>query len=171
MWGMDLTTTETEEGQVGVFVVVDHYTAELLSVHATFRPTRFEAIYALGKAVKEVYGQYDQDVCKRTDLRLRHDHGSQFTSRRFQEELKFLGIIPSPGFVSEPETKARAERIIKTLKEQVLWIKRFSSIEELQTALHEFKHRYNTEWLIQRHGFITPSEARRRAKEPAREAA
>ena len=163
IWGMDLTSTETGELQAGVFVVVDHYTGELLSVHPTLSPTRFEAIYALGKAVKEVYGTYDKDICKRTGLKLRYDRGSQFTSRRFQEELAFLGVEPSPAYVREPETNGCAERMIKTLKEQVLWLRKFSSLEELDQALQEFKARYNSQWLLQRHGYISPSEARRRA--------
>ena len=56
IWGMDLTCCQTEQGQAAVFVVVDHYTAELLSMYATWRATRQVAIYALGKAVKEVFG-------------------------------------------------------------------------------------------------------------------
>ena len=43
IWAIDLTSTSTEEGQVGIFAVVDHYTAKLLSVHATLRPAKFEA--------------------------------------------------------------------------------------------------------------------------------
>jgi len=131
---MDLTSTQTGERQAGIFLVVDHYTGELLSVYATLSPTRFEAMYALVKAVKELYGNYDKDICRRTGLKLRHDHGSQFTSRRFQEELTFLGIEPSPAYVREPETNGCAERMIKTLKEQVLWLKKFSTWKSL-TAL------------------------------------
>jgi len=120
MWAIDLTSTSTDEGQAGIFVVVDHYTAELLSVHATLSPTRFEAIYALSKAVKEIYGNYDKNICRKTELKLRYDHGSQFTSHRFQEELKFLEIGQSPAYVKEPDTNGCAERLIRTSKEQLL---------------------------------------------------
>src|SRR4051812_4847779 len=33
MWGTDLTTTITGEGQVAVFVAVDHYSAECVGIH------------------------------------------------------------------------------------------------------------------------------------------
>ena len=171
MWAIDLTSRRTDEGQAHLSVVVDHYTAELLSVHAILSPTRYEAIYALGKALKETFGYYDKNICSKTELKLRHDHGSQFTSHRFQEELKFLGIEASPAYVKEPETKGCAERLIRTIKEQLLWLKRFSSVTEFNEALQEFRQKYNSEWIIQRHGYISPSEARRRAKEEAREAA
>ena len=32
-------------------------------------------------------------------LLARHDHGSQYVSDYFQDELKFLGIVSSPAFV------------------------------------------------------------------------
>src|SRR3954462_4688380 len=44
MWGTDLTTTVTSEGQVAVFVAVDHYSAEWVGIHAARRATRFEAL-------------------------------------------------------------------------------------------------------------------------------
>ena len=44
MWGTDLTTTITGEGQVAVFVAVDHCSAECVGIHAARRATRFEAL-------------------------------------------------------------------------------------------------------------------------------
>jgi hypothetical protein len=36
----------------------------------------------------------------------------------------------------------------------------FATVAELSEALGEFRRRYNREWLIERHGFRTPSQAR-----------
>jgi transposase InsO family protein len=88
------------------------------------------------------------------------DHGSQFMSDLFQAELRFLGIASSPAFVREPEGNGCAERFIRTLKEQLLWIERFDSVEALRLALLAFKDRYNREWLVERHGHHTPSAVR-----------
>ena len=52
-------------------------------------------------------------------LRRRHDHGSQFMSDDFQNEIRFLGIVSSPAFVREPEGNGCIERFFKTLKEQL----------------------------------------------------
>jgi transposase InsO family protein len=92
--------------------------------------------------------------------RLRHDHGSQFMSDVFQAELRFLGIASSPAFVREPEGNGCAERFIRTLKEQLLWIEHFPTIEALRAALLAFRDRYNREWLIERHGHRSPAAAR-----------
>lgn len=53
-----------------------------------------------------------------------------------------------------------AERFIRTLKENSLWVRTFATVAELVEALREFKRRYNGPWLIERHGFRTPSQAR-----------
>ena len=78
----------------------------------------------------------------------------------FQQELAFLGMTSSPSFVREPEGNGVAERFIRTLKENLLWVRHFATVAELVEALREFRRRYNEQWLIERHGYRTPSQAR-----------
>ena len=47
---------------------------------------------------------------------------------------------------------------------RILWLRRFANVDELREALQEFMQRYNTEWLIQRHGYVSPQEHCRRLK-------
>ena len=58
-------------------------------------------------------------------LRLRHDHGSNYLADDFQQEVDFFGIESSPSFVREPEGNGVAERFIRTLKENLLWVQSF----------------------------------------------
>ena len=81
----------------------------------------------------------------------------------FPDELRFLGIESSPAFVREPEGNGVAERFIRTLKEQLLWVRTFDTVDELRLALLEFKDRYNREWLCERHGHQTPAAVRARS--------
>ena len=76
-------------------------------------------------------------------LTLRHDHGSQYLSDAFQSELAFLGIESSPAFVRAPQGNGCAERVIRTLKEQLLWVKSFATAEELRIALIAWAELYN----------------------------
>src|SRR4051812_6039981 len=62
----------------------------------------------------------------------------------------------STNFVSTSEGNGIAERFIRTLKENLLWIRPFATVAELVDALREFKRRYNEQWLIECHGFRTP---------------
>ena len=97
---------------------------------------------------------------RRRRLRLRHDHGSQYVSRDFRKELRFLGIESSPAFVREPEGNGCAEWFIRTLKENLLWVRRFGTVEELRLALVSFRQTYNQTWIIERHGYRTPAQVR-----------
>ncbi len=81
-------------------------------------------------------------------------------SHDFQRELAFLGMTSSPSFVREPEGNGVAERFIRTLKENLLWVRHFATVAELADALREFRRRYNERRLIERHGFGTPAQAR-----------
>jgi transposase InsO family protein len=120
MWGTDLTTTITGEGQVAVFVAVDHCSAECVGIHAAQRATRFEALEPIRQGVRRYFGGFAQGIA--SGLSLRHDHGSQYLSDAFQGELAFLGIESSPAFVRAPEGNGCVERFIRTLKENLLWM-------------------------------------------------
>ncbi len=166
MWGTDATSVLTLlEGTATIFIAVDHCTGECVGIHAAKRGTRHEALEPLRQGVRQSFGLYAKDSA--TGLSLRHDHGSQYMSNDFQDELRFLGIASSPAFVAEPECNGVAERFIRTLKEQVLWTTTFETVEQLRQELVDFKHRYNHGWLVQKHGHRTPEQARRFLTQPA----
>ena len=66
----------------------------------------------------------------------------------------------SPAFVREPEGNGCVERFIRTLKENLLWVRRFATVEDLRLALHAFKDTYNHAWIVERHGYQTPAGVR-----------
>ena len=82
-----------------------------------------------------------------------------------------LGIESSPAFVRAPEGNGCAERFIRTLKENLLWLQHFEAIEDLRQALLVFREVYNTTWLIQRHGFLSPAEFRQKQLHTVKQAA
>lgn len=160
MWGTDATATFTEvEGAVTVFAAIDHYTAECVGIDAVKKATRFEALEPIRQGVKEYCGGFSDGIA--AGLRLRHDHGSVYMSDHFQAEIQFLGMESSPAFVRQPEGNGCIERFFRTLKEQLLWVRRFRDVEELRTALAEFRDRYNQYWILERLGYRTPAQARR----------
>jgi transposase InsO family protein len=158
MWGTDLTSTMTNEGQASIFVTVDHCSTECLGIHAARRATRFEALEPIRQGVRGCFGAFAEGIA--SGLKVRHDHGSQFVADDYQAELAFLGIESSPAFVREPEGNGCVERFIRTLKENLLWVRRFATIEELRQALHAFKDTYNHTWIVERHGYRTPAQLR-----------
>ncbi len=149
MWGTDLTTTTTGEGQAAVFV----------------QATRFQALEPIRQGVRQRFGGFAKALAR--GLAVRHDHGSQYMSHQFQKEIAFLGIESSPAFVRAPEGNGCAERFIRTLKENLLWVRTFDTTEELRQELLAFRETYNTTWLIERHGFLTPAQFREKQLQTA----
>ena len=158
MWGTDLTSVITGEGQAAVFITVDHCSAECVGLHASRSADRFEALEPIRQGVRERFGAFGTNAA--SGLALRHDHGSQYVSHHFQSEIRFLGLASSPAFVREPEGNGCAERFIRVLKENLLWVRRFDTVEELRLALIAFKQTYNQTWIIERHGYRTPAQVR-----------
>ena len=159
MWGTDMTSTLTvEDGQVAVFIAVDRCTAECVGAHAARNANRFEALVPFRQGVRDCFGGFAKDIAE--SLSIRHDNGSQHLSR------DFLGIESSPAFARAPEDNGVAERFIKTLKEQLLWVRAFRTLDELRLALHEFRRQYNEHRLGEKHGHRPPVQIRRRFRQP-----
>lgn len=159
VWASDHTLTATvENGPVTVFVAVDHCTTECVGIHAAQKATRFEALEPVRQAVRDYCGGFRAGAA--AGIRNRHDHGSQYMSDDYQAEIAFLGMESSPSFVRQPECNGCVERFIRTLKEQLLWVRVFQNVEELRCALAEFRERYNQRWIVQRLNYLTPAQAR-----------
>src|SRR3712207_5680712 len=125
----------------------------------------YPTLFRSRQGVRRHFGAFAKDAA--CGLAVRHDHGSQYMSDHFQKELAFLGIESSPAFVRSPEGNGCAERFIRTLKENLLWVRTFETVEELRQALLAFRETYNTTWLIERHGFLTPDQFRQKQLQTA----
>ena len=65
MWGTDMTATYTrQEGQVAIFIAVDHCSAECVGIHAAKQGTRFEALEPIRQGVRTACGTFGQAVAQ-----------------------------------------------------------------------------------------------------------
>lgn len=159
MWGTDATRIATRlDGDVWCFAAVDHCNTEGVGIHAAKAGTRFEALVPGQEGVRRLFGSTETGIA--IGLSLRHDHGTQYMSRAFQDELRFLGIESSPSFVAAPEGKGVAERSFRILEEQLLWVRIFDTVEDLRLALLELQRRFNERWILARHGYRTANQVR-----------
>ena len=103
MWGTDGVRVFTaDEGWVWTFAAVDHWNAECVSWHVCKVGSRFAALEPVAQGLRRLYGSVEADVAR--GLALRMDHGSQYLSDHFLNQLRYWGIHPSFGFLEEPET-------------------------------------------------------------------
>lgn len=142
----DATGTPTGEGQASVVTAADHRTQECSGIRAALLGARFAALERIPQGIREYLGSCTERVAH--GLALRHDSGSQCTSRYFQGELGVLGIESIPGHLREPEGNGVAERFIRTLTELLLWMERFEVVEELRRALPSSRCPCNQRWLV-----------------------
>jgi putative transposase len=159
LWGTDATCFWTEaDGWCWFFGAIDHATDELVGWKATKRGDRWAALEPLYQGVRYAFGQLGKDVAR--GLTVRTDWGPQYTAHAFGAELRWLGIQHSPSFVGEPQCNGVIERFMRTLKEQCLWLHRFTDLAQAEREIGAFIERYNQEWLVERHDHCTPRAIR-----------
>lgn len=159
MWGTDGTRVFTvDDGWVWIFAAVEHWNAECVGWHVCKKGDRYAALQPLSMALNDLYGGVQADVAR--GLALRMDHGTQYLSDHFLNQLKFWGITPSFAFVAEPQTNGVAERFNRTLKEQAIYGRIFRTVEDVREAVKNFVELYNSEWRVEKNAFKAPSEIR-----------
>ncbi len=117
-------------------MVIDLCIGQCVGVRAARRGKRLEAIECLREATQFTEGSYEERIAR--DTKLRHDHGSQLISQAFKGELKTRGIESSPSFARQPKRVGCVERFIRTLKEQLLRLHRFRTVEDVNKAVRDF---------------------------------
>jgi transposase InsO family protein len=162
MWGTDGVRVETvDEGWVWIFCAVDHFNAECIGWHVAKIGSRFAALEPLAQGLTRYFGGTGAQAAR--GLALRFDHGTQYMSDHFLNQLRFWGVAASPAFVAEPQTNGAAERFNLTLKQQAIHGHVFRNVEELRHAVADFVDRYNAHWRLEKLGYLTPFEARQAA--------
>jgi transposase InsO family protein len=159
MWGTDGTKVFTlEDGWVWVFSAVEHWNAECVGWHVTKHGDRYAALEPISQGLTSLYGSVTADVAR--GLLLRMDHGSQYLSDHFVNQVRFWGIKPSFAFVEQPQTNGVVERFNRTLKEQAIYGKVLRNVEEVRRAVGKFVEDYNAQWRVEKNGFVSPRQAR-----------
>ena len=161
MWGTDGTRIFTlDDGWVWLFSAIEHWNAECVGWHVCKTGDRFAALEPIAMGAKRVFGSIGAGVAR--GLALRMDHGTQYLSDHFLNQVRFWGVTPSFAFVKEPQTNGVAERFNRTLKEQVVFGRVFKNVGEVRAAVTDFVKVYNDSWLLEKLGFRSPFQARER---------
>ena len=90
MWGTDGVRVFTaDDGWVWTFAAVDHWNAECVGWHVCKVGSRFAALEPVAQGLRRLYGSVEADVAR--GLALRMDHGSQYLSDHFLNQLRYWG--------------------------------------------------------------------------------
>lgn len=95
-----------------------------------------------------------------SDVELRTDHGPQYTGSDCDALCDRWGIDHSFAPVGRPTGNAVAERFIRTMKEELVWLQDWESEAQLRTAVERWLDGYLHRRPHQALGWLTPAEYR-----------
>ena len=110
MWGTDGVRVFTvDDGWGWIFTAVEHWNAECVGWHVCKRGDRFAALQPISMGLAGLYGSTAAGAAR--GLALRMDHGSQYLSDHFTNQIKFWGIQPSYAFVERAPDQRRRRAV------------------------------------------------------------
>ncbi len=141
-------------------LTMDCYTRELLGWRLSRTGNAQTAEAALEEALIQRYGLLGK---ARDELTIRSDNGLVFTSRRFTRTVYRYGIKQEFIRPHTPQQNGMVERLIRSVKEQCLWLHNFASLEDTRQALAAWFEYYNEERPHQALKMKTPRQVYRLA--------
>ncbi len=160
LWATDATEGHTRhDGRCAVFAIINHASGEAW-VDAAARMDRWAAADLLRGAHHRALrlGRAGRRRRPGAALRRRARASAPITTRPRSTTSASPAARPS---TTSPRPTA-ASRSSSRLKEQVLWIERFDTHEQLRARIRRFATDYNKHWLLERHRYRTPAQAHER---------
>jgi len=152
IWGIDMTKVKTEIGWVYVVIVLDWYSKKIVGKQVGLASKTEDWLAALEEGLSK---QYPEGVLGK-GLKLVSDNGCQPTSTRFMKSCNTLGIKQIFTSYNNPKGNAETERSIRTLKEELFWIKEWQGVKQVEDALDEWVDNYNKTYLHSALGYKSP---------------
>jgi len=151
-WGIDMTKVMSNTGWVYVVIVLDWYTKKIVGHYSGRQARTAELLEALEKGLNR---QYPQGV-RGNNLKLMSDNGSQPTSLSFMKACSNLDIQQVFTSYNNPKGNADTERMIRTMKEELFWLREWENERELSHELDKWVEYYNQCYLHSALGYRTP---------------
>lgn len=147
VWCADITYIRTEKGFMYLVAIMDWSSRYVIAwelsntLDGDFCVRVLKRALALGKP--EIFNT---------------DQGSQFTSDRFTQTLLDQGIQISMDGKGRALDNVFIERLWRSLKYEMIYLRQFESVPELKSAIRAYLHFYNTERIHQGLAYKTPKE-------------
>lgn len=165
----DFTTVWTKlDGVVAVVPTIDCGCRSVLGLVVTKDQQAAAILASIEQALKEAF---THPGAVPSGLELRSDHGPQYTGADCAQLVSKWGLEHTFAPVGRPTGNAVVERFIRTMKEEVIWLRDWNTAAELREALNIWLVNYHTRRAHQSLGWMTPAEYRAAHLRAAAEAA
>lgn len=158
-WGIDMTKFMVSSvGWVYLVIVLDWYTKKIVGWDISLRSKTEEWKTALEMGINREFS----DGVRGKGLRLISDNGSQPTSRSFMKHMGILGIEQIFTTYDNPKGNAETERMMRTIKEEIVWLTEFKNYEEAKQKIGKWiDNDYNKFYVHSKLGYRSPVEFER----------
>jgi len=156
IWGTDMTKIMVESwGWVYLHVVLDWGSKKIVGWQLSSRTRTDDWLEALSSAVNK---QYPNGIRESEGLKLVSDNGCQPTSVKYMAACRALEIKQIFTSYNNPKGNADTERVIRTIKEDLIWPNEWTSFQQLENALSRWVKDYNTDYPHSSLGYQTPEQ-------------
>lgn len=147
-----MTKIITKTGWVYVTVVLDWYSKKIVGYHIGYQSKSSDWLFALDMALQ---ANFPCGV-RGHNLNLMSDNGCQPTSKSFMETCKQLEINHVVTSYNTPKGNADTERMMRTMKEEGLWLTEWENLADVENKLPKWIEEYNAEYLHSTLDWKTP---------------
>jgi putative transposase len=156
LWGIDMTKILVNSwGWVYLHVVLDWASKKIVGYELSLQSKTADWLTALRGAINQ---QFPDGIRETGALRLVSDNGCQPTSEGFLRECRTLGVQQIFTSYDNPKGNADTERVIRTIKEDLVWPHEWLTVEQLRIALAWWIDQYNTDYPHSAIGYQTPQQ-------------
>jgi len=149
-----MTKVMTDSGWAYLVLVLDWYTKQIVGYHCGPWATSRDWLAALDQGLNRHFPDGVQD----RGLHLMSDNGSQPTSERFMHTCSLLDVHQAFTSYNNPKGNADTERLMRTIKEELIWLREWRDPFELSDEVGRWIGEYNEHYLHSALGYKTPNQ-------------
>ena len=142
------------DGWTYITVVLDWYTKKVVGLKAGRRSKSNDWLEALDQALNAQF----PEGARGKGLKLVSDNGCQPTSKAYMRYCSKVGVEQIYTSYNNPKGNAETERFMRTMKEELIWLREWKSSEELSNALQCWIEKYNADYLHSTLKYRSPNE-------------
>lgn len=157
-WGTDMTKIKMSTwGWLYLCIVLDWHTKEIIGYSLSLQSKTEDWLDAVQMAINNRFPNGIRESMKE-QLFLISDNGCQPTSQRFMMNCSLLGIKQIFTTWCNPKGNSDTERVMRTIKEDLVWGYDWDNPFEFQIALAKWIHNYNEDYPHQSLNNMTPKQ-------------
>lgn len=157
IWGTDMTKIMIHSfGWLYLVIVLDWFSKKIIGYSISSRSRTEEWLDALNSACNN---QFPEGIIKKDkELYLVSDNGTQPTSQKYMQACSVLEIKQIFASYNNPKGNADTERVIRTIKEDFIWVREFSSPSDFIESFKKWVEDYNNDYPHSSLNYQTPCQ-------------